>query len=180
MKRTLLLLLLALALPCPAEKSIEIDKSKHRLMIMENGKPLQTFSCAIGKGKNDKKERMGDNRTPEGEYRIVAVNKKSEFHIFLHLSYPNPVDIENGHSKGLIGDSLYKAMKADCANGRLPSQTTALGGNVGIHGLKKGWGWIGRLHTLVDWTRGCIALTDGQIEEIASHIGIGTKVLIKP
>ena len=177
-------LMLALVMALPnlgiTEKTIEISKSEHQLKIVEDGKVLHSYSCAIGKGSGGKKEKIGDNLTPEGEYRIVAVRKPSGFHLFLHLSYPNISDIENAHIKQMLSDSLYQAMKADIAAGKLPSQTTVLGGNVGTHGIKNGLGWLGGLQSKVDWTQGCISVTNKEIEEISREIRIGTRVSIKP
>jgi murein L,D-transpeptidase YafK len=175
-----LTLVMALANLGTAEKAIEISKSEHQLRIVEDGKILHTYACAIGRGSEGRKEKIGDNKTPEGDYRIVAIKKPSGFHLFLHLSYPNLADIENGHMKRLISDSLYQAMKAEIETGKLPIQTTALGGYVGIHGIKNGLGWLGSLQSKIDWTQGCIAVTNEEIEEISKEIRIGTRVSIKP
>jgi murein L,D-transpeptidase YafK len=173
-------LAMTLANLCLAEKTIQIGKAEHNLRIVENGIIIHSYSCALGKGSGGRKEKIGDNRTPEGEYRILAIRKPSGFHLFLLLSYPNLADIENGYHKGLLGDSLYKAMKADAEQGKLPNQSTALGGNVGIHGIKNGLGWLGGLQGTIDWTQGCIAVTNEEIDEISREIKVGTKVSIKP
>jgi murein L,D-transpeptidase YafK len=163
-----------------SEKTIEIRKAEHKLRIVEDGKVLHTYSCALGRGSGSKKVKIGDNQTPEGNYHIIAIRKPSGFHIFLHLSYPNLADIENGHNKKLLSDSLYQAMKADVEHGKLPNQATALGGNVGIHGIKNGLGWLHGLQSKMDWTQGCIAVTNEEIEEISREVKIGTRVTIKP
>ena len=173
-------LLFCLVNLCSAEITFEINKSEHKIKLMDDGKTLKEYSCALGKGGGGKKEKMGDNRTPVGVYRIVSISIQSGFHVFLHLSYPNQADIENGRSKGLINDTTFKVMQADIENGRLPSQKTVLGGNVGIHGIKNGLGWLGGLQSSIDWTQGCIAVTNDQIEDISKSIKVGTKVTILP
>ncbi len=104
-----------------------------------------------------RKERRGDRKTPEGTYRIDARNSSSGFHKALHVSYPNASD-----------------------SARAKQQGVDPGGNIMIHGLQNGLGWVGRLHRLVDWTDGCIAVTDREIEEIWSLVPTGTEVEIRP
>lgn len=161
------------------ERHIEIDKTKRKLILMEDNTKMLEYKCALGKGGIEKKTKTGDNRTPEGNYRIVHVNKNSKFHIFLHLSYPNAKDIENGKQNGIITDKDFVKLLKDVENGELPSQTTQLGGYLGIHGLKNGMQWIGFLHRFRNWTQGCIALTNKEIAELATKVEIGTKVTIR-
>ncbi len=125
------------------------------------------------------KSKLGDNLTPEGEYRIVRINRQSGFHIFLHLSYPNLNDIERARSSKQISDSLYQVLKKAVEKGDLPPQNTSMGGDVGIHGIRNGFGWIGKLHRTFHWTQGCIAVTNPEIEEIASQVKMGTRVIIR-
>jgi murein L,D-transpeptidase YafK len=163
-----------------AGTSIEIDKSDHRLRLIRDGKAVKEFACSLGKGGDGTKRKRGDNLTPEGEYRIVAINRKSGFHVFLHLSYPNRADIDAGLAGGLIDSSTHARLRAAADKGILPDQNTALGGQVGIHGIRNGLGWLGPLQSAVDWTQGCIAVTNGQIEELSREVAIGTRVVLKP
>ena len=101
--------------------------------------------------------RDGDNRTPEGVYAVDAHKADSGFHRALHISYPNPRDQEQATANGL-----------------------SPGGDIMIHGVRNGLGWLGRFHHLVDWTRGCIAVTNQEIEEIYRAVPDGTLVEIMP
>ena len=136
---------------------ILIEKKARRLMVMSKGEVLKTYPIALGGNPEGPKERQGDNRTPEGTYVIDSRNKDSRYHLSLHISYPNERDRKRARELGV-----------------------APGGNIMIHGLKQGLSWVGEAHTGVDWTSGCIAVTDAEIEEIARLVPNGTTVEIRP
>lgn len=137
--------------------SIVVYKSKHELLAFSNGKLLKTYPIAIGKNPIGKKEYEGDKKTPEGIYFIKDKNPDSGYYKNLGISYPNNEDIENAK--------------------RLGKPT---GGDVKIHGLKNGAGYISKFHRWKDWTNGCIALTDEEVEELFNAVSVGTKIEIKP
>jgi len=114
---------------------------------------LKTYQVALGRNPQGHKQSLADNRTPEGLYRIDWRNAHSHFHRALHISYPNPRDLAAARENGV-----------------------KLGGDIMVHGLKNGLGWIGPLHRLVDWTQGCIAVTDPEIEEIWKYVPDGTLI----
>jgi tetratricopeptide (TPR) repeat protein len=136
---------------------IRIEKSARRLMLISQGEVLKTYKIALGGNPIGPKERQGDNKTPEGTYVIDARNRDSRFHLSLHISYPNDRD-------------KYRAKELGVSPG----------GDIMIHGIKNGFSWVGDAHTEVDWTRGCIAVTDEEIEEIAKLAPNGTVVEIRP
>jgi murein L,D-transpeptidase YafK len=103
------------------------------------------------------KQFEGDGRTPEGTYNIAGRNPQSEFHRALRISYP-------------LADDIARAKAA----GKSP------GGDIMIHGLHNGLGWLGRWHRWCDWTAGCVALTDAEIEEVWKAVPDGTAVVIQP
>ncbi len=140
----------------PADK-ILIEKKERRLTLISKGKVLKTYKIALGGNPNGPKERQGDNKTPEGTYIIDARNKDSGYHLSLHISYPNEKDKKRAKELGV-----------------------SPGGDIMIHGIKNGFSWVGDFHTEVDWTKGCIALTDEEIEEIDKLAPIGTIVEIRP
>jgi murein L,D-transpeptidase YafK len=140
----------------PADK-ILIEKKERRLMLISKGKVLKTYQIALGGNPIGPKERQGDNKTPEGTYVIDARNKNSRYHQSLHISYPNENDKKRAKERGV-----------------------APGGDIMIHGIKNGFSWVGDLHTEVDWTKGCIAVTDEEIEEIDTLAPNGTIVEIRP
>ena len=136
---------------------IVIEKSKRTLTLMSDSKALKTYIVALGGQPAGAKDRQGDHKTPEGTYSVDAKNPNSQFHKALHISYPS---------------------QADRANAR--KLRVSPGGDVEIHGLGAKWGWIGAKHRLTDWTDGCVAVTNEEIDEIYPLISVGTTVEIRP
>jgi murein L,D-transpeptidase YafK len=137
--------------------SVLILKKDRLLELLAAGKVIRTYKVALGQGGLAPKEREGDGRTPEGHYTIDARNADSHYHKALHVSYPNAEDRKRAARLGV-----------------------APGGAIMIHGLPKGYGWVGAAHTLHDWTLGCIAVTDDEIDEIWNMVPVGTPVEIRP
>jgi murein L,D-transpeptidase YafK len=135
---------------------IVIVKSEHMMTLMANGKPLRSYRVALGKATGNK-ERQGDHKTPEGQYVIDQKNAQSRFHLALHISYPNASDRKRASDA-----------RADP------------GGSIMIHGVEKQFAWLGPLQHNVDWTDGCIAVTNREIDEIWRLVGVGTPVEIRP
>jgi murein L,D-transpeptidase YafK len=141
--------------PKTADRII-VMKSAHKMTLMRAGQVLKTYKVALGDSAGTKR-RKGDRETPEGEYTIDAKNLQSRFHRALHISYPSAADRERARTLG--------------ANP---------GGDIEIHGLPSKQGWLGFLHRQVDWTSGCIAVTNSEIEEIYPLVPVGTPIEIKP
>lgn len=146
----------------PAKKKITgdrilIEKSARSLTLLDHGSPVKKYRIALGKNPVGTKEREGDNKTPEGLYRIDRRNRHSRFHRALHISYPTAEETRRARGKG-----------------------ASPGGNIMIHGLPDGYGWLGPLHASTDWTLGCIAVTNEEIEEIWDAVPDGTVVEIRP
>ena len=155
-----LLALPALALPLPrgiTADRLVVDKSERTLTVWWHGVPLKTYRVSLGGDPVGAKEKQGDARTPEGVYTVEKRHESSEFHRALHLSYPNAAD------------------RAQARAARVKP-----GGNIEIHGLKPGYEWVGSAHTLFDWTDGCIAVTNSEIEELWRTVPLGTPVEIRP
>lgn len=136
---------------------ILIEKSARRLMLISQGVVLKTYNIALGGNPIGPKERQGDNKTPEGTYVIDGRNKDSRFHLSLHISYPNERDKNRAKELGV-----------------------SPGGDIMIHGIKNGFSWVGDAHAGIDWTKGCIAVTDQEIEVISRLAPNGTIVEIRP
>ncbi|MGV8042053.1 MAG: murein L,D-transpeptidase family protein [Thermoanaerobaculaceae bacterium] len=134
-----------------------VEKRARRLTLLRDAEVLRSYRIALGGRPEGHKLREGDNRTPEGVYRIDWRNPNSGWHLSLHLSYPDEAD------------------RARAAAAGVPP-----GGDILIHGLHNGFWWIGRLHRRRDWTRGCIAVTDPEIEEIWRVVPNGTPIEIRP
>lgn len=142
--------------PLRADK-ILIEKSERRMTLLWKGTPVRMYSIALGGSPVGKKQCQGDQKTPEGTYSITGRNPQSSYHRSLRVSYPNAEDIAN-------------ARRLRCRPG----------GDIMIHGLPNGRGWIGATHVAVDWTLGCIAVTNPEIEEIWDAVPNGTAVEIRP
>ena len=136
---------------------ILIEKNARRLMLISQGEVLKSYNIALGGNPIGPKERQGDNKTPEGTYVIDGRNKDSRFHLSLHISYPNERDKNRAKKLGV-----------------------SPGGDIMIHGIKNGFSWVGDAHSGVDWTKGCIAVSDQEIEEIDKLAPNGTIVEIRP
>jgi murein L,D-transpeptidase YafK len=136
---------------------IVIAKSARTMTLEEGGQPLKTYKVALGGQPVGAKQQQGDHKTPGGEYFVDAKNSRSQFYMALHLSYPNAADRLQARKLGVNA-----------------------GGDVEIHGLGKQYGWIGARHRLTDWTDGCVAVTNEEIEEIFRIVPIGTRVEIRP
>jgi murein L,D-transpeptidase YafK len=136
---------------------ILVEKSGRRLTLLWQGRPVKSYRVALGHAPVGRKQCQGDNRTPEGLYHVDSRNAGSAYHRSLHVSYPNAQDMANARRLG-------------CRPG----------GDIMIHGIANGYGWIGPLHAQKDWTLGCIAVTDQEIEEIWTAAPNGTPVEIRP
>jgi murein L,D-transpeptidase YafK len=146
--------------PLPAHQrvdSILILKRDHVLELLTDGKVIRSYPVALGRGGLAPKEREGDERTPEGHYVIDSRNSTSRFYEALHISYPDAGDRERAAKLGV-----------------------SPGGAIMIHGLPDGLGWLGAAHRLYDWTSGCVAVTDTQMDEIWRVVPVGTPVEIRP
>jgi murein L,D-transpeptidase YafK len=137
--------------------SIVVEKSMHRMSLFKDKELLRTYRVAIGRGGPQPKSREGDARTPEGTYHIDNRNPHSIAHRALHISYRNATDTAAARARGFNA-----------------------GSDIEVHGIRNGLGWVGRLHRLVDWTAGCIAVTNSEMDEIWRVVPDGTPIVIKP
>ncbi len=142
--------------PAPGVDYVLIDKSDRTLALIQNGRPIRTFRVALGFAPNGHKYNEGDGRTPEGTYTIDWRNPNSRFYRSLHINYPNEADKARAR-----------------ALGRSP------GGAIMIHGLPNHMSWAGPLHRLYDWTNGCIAVTNREMDVIWRMVPDGTPVMIR-
>ena len=141
----------------PHADRILVEKSKRTLSLMDGDKVVKTYKVALGGNPLGAKDRIGDHKTPEGLYAVDAKKPNSQFHKALHVSYPNAADRERAKKFGVNP-----------------------GGDIEIHGLGAKWGWVGAGHRAVDWTDGCIAVTNEEIDEIYPLVKVGTPVEIRP
>lgn len=144
----------------PAGTTIDrlvVYKHRHRMEAYAGNTLVKVYTVAIGRVPVGHKQQEGDKRTPEGQYRINEKNPHSGYHKNLGISYPNIADRKTARAHGVPP-----------------------GGEVKIHGLKNGRGYIGKFHRFRDWTNGCIALTDEEVDELYDHVILGATIVIYP
>jgi murein L,D-transpeptidase YafK len=136
---------------------VVVSKKERKLELLSQGKVIKTYKVALGGDPVGPKTRQGDHKTPEGLYILDFRNSHSQFYKAIHISYPSAHDRSLARKKGV-----------------------SPGGDVFLHGLPNGFGSIGGAHRLKDWTDGCIAVTDEEIDEIWKAVPDGTQIEIKP
>lgn len=144
----------------PADTTIDrivVEKSARRLSIFRHGNQLKNYRIALGRNPLGAKQEEGDMKTPEGIYKIDGRNPQSSFHLALHISYPSDEEKKRATGHGV-----------------------SAGFDIMIHGIQNGRGWIGAFHRWKDWTAGCIAVTDEEIEELWRVTPDGTTIQIGP
>ncbi len=136
---------------------VVVMKSKRMLFLLKEGEIIRAYKIALGKVPVGHKIRLGDNKTPEGLYVLNSRKQSDRYHLTIFVSYPNSSDIENANNLGV-----------------------SPGGSIAIHGLPKDLAHLDKLHRKTDWTQGCIAVTNKEIEEIWRLVEDGTPIEIKP
>lgn len=134
-----------------------VEKGRRSLALLRDGQVLRAYTVSLGRNPVGPKTRNGDHKTPEGLYHIDWRNPQSKFHLSLHASYPNPQDTTNALRDGVEP-----------------------GGEIMIHGLPNHLWWLGRFHRWIDWTDGCIAVTNQEMDQLWQSVPDGTPVEIRP
>jgi murein L,D-transpeptidase YafK len=136
---------------------VVVYKHDRKLVLLLRGKELKSYKVALGGEPVGHKTRQGDHRTPEGLYVLDSRNPNSHFYKAFHVSYPNSQDIAAARKAGV-----------------------SPGGDIMLHGLPKGYAWLGKSQALHDWTDGCIAVSNKEMDELWNLIRVGTPIEIKP
>ena len=155
----LILLLPGLAIAGDLTKAdfVLVKKHEKRLYLMKNKKPFKTYRVAFGANSKGPKIMEGDERTPEGTYILDYKNPDSDFYKSIHISYPNDKDIKRARKMGVVP-----------------------GGDIMIHGQKNGSKNFSRIQRYVNWTDGCIAVTNAEMDEIWTSVDVGIPITIEP
>lgn len=154
-----------------------IDDSEATLTLYRGNRQLERFApVSLGRGGARTTRLRGSNITPLGEFRINRFNHESDWHIFIGLNYPTPSHARMALEEGVFTQQDYDDYFAYYRRRGYPPQQTALGGFIGIHGVGKG---DPEIHRRFHWTQGCVAVTDEQIERLASLVDVGTRVVIR-
>jgi len=154
-----------------------VETTPHVLKVMEEDEPVEIFEkIAIGRRGVSWEKLRGDDKTPIGRFRIGWINEKSRYRKFFGFTFPNRQHAEHAYETGMIGEETYNAILNAEETQAVPPQNTRLGGQFGIHGL----GGANRaIHENFDWTHGCIAMTNEQIDRLSSWVRKGTLVVIR-
>lgn len=135
-----------------------VKKADRKMEAYYKGELLKTYTISLGFNPIGHKEYEGDGKTPEGVYTINDRNPKSGYYLNLGVSYPNEKDRQHASSLG-----------------------KSPGGDIKIHGLRNGnAGYIGKFHRFKDWTAGCIAVTNDEVQELYDAVILGSEIEIKP
>ncbi len=145
------------AAPLPRADLVRVDKSERRLELLRGGEVIKHYSVSLGANPQGHKQQEGDERTPEGRYVLDWRNARSQFYRAIHISYPNAQDRRAARARGV-----------------------SPGGNILIHGLPNGFDWAAGFLGLVDWTDGCIAVNNSEMDEIWQAVPDGTPIEIQP
>ncbi len=153
-----------------AQPRVVVLKSRRRLHLFDGERLVRSYAIALGQHPTGQKIQAGDQRTPEGVFRICTKNPDSRYHRFLGISYPDIAAAQRGLRDGRISLGEFQSIVAADRNGQCPPWTTALGGGIGLHG-----------HGIAsDWTAGCVALSDADAEELYDVLRPGDLVEILP
>jgi len=165
----------------PGQLRLIIWKSQYTVTLYKGNAPVKTYRAVFGRGFQDGDKRMqGDKRTPEGEFYICTMNHSKRFYKFMGLSYPDLRHAEYGLQSGMISPSEYVLIKKAIEERQPPPWDTRLGGAVGIHGRVLEGAPTRRSFEGMNWTDGCIALDNDDVDEIFSVVSLGTQVTILP
>ena len=167
----------------PANKQdtyiLELNKSSEELVVKQGSDVIRRYRAATGRGGEGSKRQVGDKKTPVGVYRIIDFKRNSRFHYFMQLDYPNLLDAWYGYKHEIIDAGEFRAITTALKNDEKPPQNTALGGFIGIHGIGETSDNKLMIHEVQNWTAGCIALKNEEINDLRQFVSIGTKVVIK-
>lgn len=134
-----------------------VNKSEMKMYLLSKGEKMKEYSIALGAKPKGHKQQEGDEKTPEGKYLLDYKKSDSAFYKAIHISYPNEKDKANAKENGV-----------------------SPGGFIMIHGQKNGLGWLSWISQNFNWTNGCIAVTNEEMDEIWSLINVGTSIEIQP
>lgn len=148
--------------------TLELIKGEQTIALLEN--------IAIGRNGAGFKQHIGDDVTPIGTFNISWINKESSFYRFYGFSYPSVENADKALDRGLLSKKNHAAIIAAHKRNSIPPQNTSIGGRIGLHGLGAADKTI---HKMMNWTHGCIALTNQQIDKLIPWLSIGVQVKIK-
>ena len=156
MRYILLLSILLPHLAIAGVNLVKVDKSERKMVLLEGDKIVKTYHVAFGANPRGHKQREGDEKTPEGRYTLDYKKEDSQFYRAMHISYPNKIDRAKAKKIGV-----------------------SPGGFIMVHGQKNKLGWLAPISQVFNWTNGCIALTNSEMDEFKAWVNVGTEIQIQ-
>ena len=154
-----------------------VDTVNLKLMVMQGTMQVHRYDgIAIGRDGVARNKILGDQRTPIGSFRVAWISEDSRSHRFLGLDYPDRKRAWRAWENMKLEEGDWLAISRAHKNGKIPPQNTPLGGQIGIHGIGKG---NPEIHEMYNWTNGCVALTNEQLDELMQWVHIGTRIEIR-
>lgn len=135
---------------------VRVDKSENRMYLLAGDTVVREYHVAFGANPQGHKVQEGDERTPEGTYTLDYVKEDSAFYRAMHISYPSEADIANADGLGV-----------------------SPGGFIMVHGQRNWFGWFAPITQRFNWTNGCIALTNAEMDEFIALVDVGTQIQIE-
>lgn len=169
---------LGIQAPLLAQTEIVILRDQKKLLVKKNDEVVRSFHVALGSGVGEDKLMEGDRRTPSGHYRIIDTRDSDQFYRFIQLDYPSVDDAKRALKAERISREQYRDILEAHVYNKTPPQNTPLGGAIGIHGIGVETDKKLEIHGLTNWTKGCIAMRNHEIDELMAYISEKTPVLI--
>ena len=157
---------------------LRVLKRKRILQVLIDGKEIRRFRVSLGSDPRGPKLLRGDGKTPVGVYTIYDKRPSDRFRWFLALNYPATTDADRGFKAGLISEDVWTQIFFAERQHQAPPWDTPLGAFIGIHGTGAR-GIVARKREVSDWTNGCVALSDGDIDQLYDLAPVGTQVEIR-
>ena len=171
------LLCTATAVVADQGRRLLVDTQDFTLTVFQGNQRLLTlYDLAIGRFGTNTEKRQGDNTTPLGRFRVTRIDRRSGFHRFIGLSYPDLPRAEKALRDDTISKRQYDAIRSAHKRQAVPPQDTTLGGHIGIHGLGHA---DPEIHAAMNWTQGCIAVTNEQVDALLPFLAIGMLVEVR-
>jgi len=159
------------------ERWLLVDTINNKLMVMAGTEIVSTYKgISIGRYGATNDRMHGDHRTPVGHFRVAWISDDSRFHRFLGLDYPDLETARRAYAAGRITGHDWQAIRRAHQRGAIPPQNTPLGGQIGLHGIGAG---SAEIHGRYNWTDGCVALTNDEIDELLQWVRVGMRVDIR-
>lgn len=156
---------------------IDVDTTEHTLSVMQGDTVQAVFkNVAIGRFGTTWSKMTKDDMTPLGRFRVGWINEKSRYYRFFGLNYPNLDTAKRALDENRITEEIWLSILEAKSMGKIPPQNTPLGGHIGIHGIGRG---DLEVHHQYNWTNGCVALTNDQIDQLGKWIKPGVLVNIR-